>query len=69
MKYYNLKMLRCRAEIEQSKLANMIGISLSSYSLKETGKSQFKLNECKEIAKILNEKLNEKHTIDFIFKN
>lgn len=59
----SLKSFRVKFGLTQKDLADKLDISVTSYSLKETGKSQFTLKEAKEIANLFNS------TIDNVFYN
>ena len=51
--------LRKTANIKQQTLANLLGISIKTYGFKETGKSEFTINEMFKIAKFFNKKVDE----------
>ncbi len=45
-----LRALRALHQVDQKRLADLIGVTLSTYSHKETGKHAFTLYEAKKIA-------------------
>lgn len=49
-----LKAYRMLKGIKQEKIAKILGITLTTYSNKETGKTQFSLDEAKKISDYLN---------------
>lgn len=49
-----LKAYRMLKGVKQEKIAEILGITLSTYSNKETGKTQFSLYEAKKISDYLN---------------
>ncbi|NFO40829.1 helix-turn-helix transcriptional regulator [Clostridium botulinum] len=49
-----LKAYRMLKGIDQKNVAQMLGISLTTYSKKETGKTQFSLEEAKKISDYFN---------------
>lgn len=57
--HWELVKLRREHKISQKKLAVLLGINASTYSLKETGGSDFKLNEIYFIAKYFNKRIEE----------
>ena len=57
----NLKSLRAQINFNQQDMANYLGIGITTYHNKETGKNQFTLKEAKQIAQLFN------LTIDDIF--
>ncbi|MBV1817299.1 helix-turn-helix domain-containing protein [Bacteroidales bacterium MSK.15.36] len=54
-----LKALRIEHEIKQSDLADMIGISKTTYNRKENGFNEFTENEIKIICEIFNKEPSE----------
>lgn len=56
-----LKVLRLLNDINQDEMAELLNITLSTYSKKETGKASFTLEEAKKIADYF------KTTIDELF--
>lgn len=59
MIHYNLMIRRKESKLKQTELAKKIGIHKQSYHLKESGKSDFTLTECRMIAQILDCTLND----------
>ena len=59
MNLKRLKGLRAEHDLSQEEMAKLIGISLSSYQRKETGESQFSLNEAYKISQIFNKNIYE----------
>lgn len=59
-----LKSKRVLRGISQSEIAKMLGISLTSYNKKETGKIEFKRDEIEKLAKILKLSISD---VDEIF--
>lgn len=49
-----LKAYRMLKGVKQENIAEILGITLTTYSNKETGKTQFSLNEAKKISDYLN---------------
>lgn len=45
-----LKVLRAMKEVKQEEVAEMLGITLTTYSKKENGKSDFTISEAKKLA-------------------
>lgn len=45
-----LKILRAMKEVKQEDVAEMLGITLTTYSKKENGKSDFTITEAKKLA-------------------
>ena len=45
-----LKILRAMKEVKQEEVAEMLGITLATYSKKENGKSDFTITEAKKLA-------------------
>lgn len=62
----NLKGYRTMLGMTQTEMAKKIGMVLSTYSFKETGKADFTQTEMEDIKKIINEKYPEL-TTDEIF--
>ncbi|WP_436959390.1 helix-turn-helix transcriptional regulator [Staphylococcus xylosus] len=56
---WNLMKLRRERGITQEDIANLLGISVEGYRLKELGKNQFKHNEMFAIADYFNENIGE----------
>lgn len=67
MKYKKLRGYRMMANTSQLDLANMLGISLTAYSHKETGRIKFNAEQMKCIRDYLSEKLGQPLTIDELF--
>ena len=61
--YRNLEAEMARAGMTQNKLAELIGITPTTLSLKLNGKSLLSLKECTTIKKALNSNLS----IDYLF--
>lgn len=55
------------AKKRQKDIAEMLGITVQNYSLKENGKRSFKANEMRKVRDYLNDELNENLTIDELF--
>lgn len=55
------------AKQRQKDIAEMLGITVQNYSLKENGKRSFKANEMRKVRDYLNDELNENLTIDELF--
>ena len=51
--------LRKTTNTKQETLAKLLGISIKTYGFKETGKSEFTINEMFKIAKYFNKKVDE----------
>ena len=45
-----LKVLRAMKEVKQEEVAEMLGITVTTYSKKENGKSDFTISEAKKLA-------------------
>lgn len=54
-----LKIYRTMKSINQSELAKVIGVTLSTYSKKETGKAVFTLIEAKQLAEYFETTIEE----------
>lgn len=65
--YYNLVKELEKRKISNTKLAENIGMSISTFSLKMTGHFDFKLKEMLVIQKYLKEKTGEDFTLDYLF--
>lgn len=59
VKTNNLRVIRASKEMTQAQFAKAVGISLTSYRLKEEGKVKFSLVEAKKIADFLNVSIEE----------
>lgn len=59
MTNYKLTIKRKENKLKQTELAKKIGIHKQSYHLKESGKSDFTLTECRMIAQVLDCTLND----------
>lgn len=57
--HWELIKLRKESKISQETMAELLGINTSTYSKKENGKSDFKLNELFIIARLFNKRLDE----------
>lgn len=57
--HWKLIKLRKSRKISQEDMANMLGINIRTYSLKENGKTDFKLEEIFIIAKFFNKHVEE----------
>lgn len=55
------------AEKRQKDIANILGITIQNYSLKENGKRSFKAIEMLKIRDYLNNELRQNLTIDELF--
>ncbi|WP_295281995.1 helix-turn-helix transcriptional regulator [Veillonella sp.] len=62
-----LKQYRKILKMNQKEMATAIGISLTSYSLKEQEKRLFDINEMQNIAKIISEKMGKVITFTKLF--
>lgn len=63
-----LKVYRTIKAINQSELAEVIGVTLSTYSKKETGKAVFTLIEAKQLAEYFETSIEElffKYEVNF----
>lgn len=60
-----LKSKRVLRGISQAEIAEGLGISLTSYNKKETGKIEFKRDEIEKIAKILKLSISDVNEIFF----
>lgn len=54
MENKTLKAYRMLKGVKQENIAEILGITLTTYSNKETGKTQFSLDEAKKISDYLN---------------
>lgn len=52
-----LLLLRKKKNVSQNKIAELLGISTKTYSFKETGKTEFTMNEMFQIADYFNENI------------
>jgi DNA-binding XRE family transcriptional regulator len=55
----NLKSFRVKFGMTQENMAEKLGMSTTTYSFKETEKSQFTLKEAKQIADMFNSTIDE----------
>ena len=60
-----LKLLRCSHDLSQADMADILGITTSSYNRKENGKQPFLLNEAIKISSIFNKSVEEIFSKDF----
>jgi len=61
--FHNLEVEMAKARVTQYKLAEMIGITPTTLSMKLNGKSGLSLKECVVIKKVL----NSTESIDYLF--
>jgi putative transcriptional regulator len=54
-----LKILRCKQDLNQADVAKILNITISSYSRKENGKQGFSLKEAMIISKLFNKSIEE----------
>lgn len=55
----NIKIYRALHSLKQEDISKKLGITLGTYSLKESGKAQFTLGEAKIIADLFNKTIDE----------
>ncbi|WP_273328101.1 helix-turn-helix domain-containing protein [Vallitalea guaymasensis] len=67
LKYLKLKYLRERMGCKQVVLAKLIGVTPCQYSRKENGTQPWSLEECIILKEFINQRLNERLTIEEIF--
>lgn len=59
MRYPRLRAKRVELGLRQEDMANRLGITLATYSLKESGKREFVASEILQILNILNSKFED----------
>lgn len=59
MKHYKLKGLRIAHDYKQKDMAKILGITPTTYSLKENGKREFTLSEAIKISQLFNMSIEE----------
>lgn len=68
IKYPNLELSIMRAKISRDDISFYTGMDKSTLSAKMTGKRDFKLSEAVQIQELLEARLDEFLTIDFLFQ-
>lgn len=66
--YKNLNAEMTRAELSNTDIAKLIGISRQTVVNKKKDKSKWKLNEMIQIQNCINSKLNKNYELDYLFE-